>query len=288
MATGNRTVKGTDGLDTDAVVIVDNNGNVQGTAANPQTASEPDGAVPPGSPYSATAAGVLFTIDTLGYDALSVILTNMGTGNVISFYESNDNIYFVNKFGDHGNNNSNSDNGTTVNGQGYSFPCTARYIRAVVTTYATGTVTAQAIIRSSSAPVRSVFLNGGTAGASVQKNTSGGLSQMPFRTNTAASPNGLIVKAGAGQVYGYTFANTSTGWRYVHFFNQSVALNPGVNQDVRVVPIPPGGVVMYSAADIGIAFSAGIVVSVTTAPANNDNTVSTIAVNDVTGMIDYA
>ncbi len=126
-----------------------------------------------------------------------------------------------------------------------------------------------------------------TIGGTVAKPaTAGGLSQVAFRTTTAASQNPVAVRAGAGHLYGYHFYNAATTTRYVHFYNTGT-LTFGTTTDVRVVAIPPGGSVSYSAGGIGIAFSAAISVAITTGPAANDNTTTGIAIGDVTGTIDF-
>lgn len=82
------------------------------------------------------------------------------------------------------------------------------------------------------------------------------------------------VKATAGQVYGYYFANLSGALRYLKFYNATAASTTvGTTTPVLTLPLP------YSASNaacghvsfpVPVAFSTAITVAVTTGLADND------------------
>lgn len=94
-----------------------------------------------------TATGTLFSLDTSGYNAVSVQITSAGVGCVVTYESSNDNLTWVNAFG----------NGTAILGGFVAvsttasplvFALSARYFRARVSTYANSTpVTAYYTLR---------------------------------------------------------------------------------------------------------------------------------------------
>lgn len=127
-----------------------------------------------------------------------------------------------------------------------------------------------------------------TNNVTATKSLAGGLSQYAFRVVTSASANAALIKAGAATLYGYCFANTSSGWRYVHLYDSATVPTMGTTPDARIIALPPNSSVAYGATDIGVAFLSGLSIAVTTAAAALDNTVATVAAGDVVGMLDYA
>ena len=99
---------------------------------------------------SQSAAAVLFSVDTTGYQSISVQVTNPGTGCTVTLECSDDNTTWY------------STNGRVPNDSGASapfsssgiafianFPIYARYFRARVSTYGSGTITTVAYLRNS-------------------------------------------------------------------------------------------------------------------------------------------
>jgi len=78
------------------------------------------------------------------------------------------------------------------------------------------------------------------------------------------------VKATAGQIYGYIFANLSAGWRYMKFYNATAAnTTVGTTTPFMTIPVPTGaaGHVEFS---MGIPFSTALSIACTTLIADSD------------------
>jgi hypothetical protein len=106
--------------------------------------------------------------------------------------------------------------------------------------------------------------------------TSGGCSVS--KLISAATTNATLVKASAGQVYGWYVANTSAGWRYVKLYNKATAPTVGTDTPAVTLAIPAGAAANVSL-DNGVAFSAGIGYATTTGSADSDATA--VAAGDI-------
>jgi len=106
-----------------------------------------------------------------------------------------------------------------------------------------------------------------------------------FRSTVDLDETEEQVKATAGQVYGYTFHNVSTSWRYLKWYNGTAAtVVVGTTTPYMVQGLPPtsAGHVSF---DYGIPFSTAITVAATTGVADSDVTGPTT--NDVACNIFY-
>ncbi len=72
-----------------------------------------------------------------------------------------------------------------------------------------------------------------------------------------------VIKAGAGQVYGWNFFNTNAAVRYMQIYNKTTAGVPGTDTPVLTIPLAIGGSSILSS-DIGAAFATGISWAITT------------------------
>lgn len=106
---------------------------------------------------------------------------------------------------------------------------------------------------------------------------SGGLSV--YYLTSAASTNGANVKASAGQVYGYAVTNNNTSPRYLRFYNTAGTPTVGSTATYMAVMIPGSGGVVVPNGSIGIAFSTGIAISLTTGAADTDT--GAVAANEI-------
>lgn len=102
---------------------------------------------------------------------------------------------------------------------------------------------------------------------------------------SAASTNATLVKASAGRVYGWWFANTTASWRFVKLFNKASAPVPGTDIPVDVIAVPPNSSIDVQS-EIGWAYTTGIGLSVTAAFADLDATA--VAAGDVLGGLLWA
>lgn len=108
---------------------------------------------------------------------------------------------------------------------------------------------------------------GGTVVAQLQPVTAGGLST--YRDINAGTA-GQVVKASAGQLYGYYLANTGTVTAYFKLYNKATA--PGT-ADTPVLTLPLFGTAAANVAfPNGVEFTSGIGVRVTTGVGDTDAT----------------
>lgn len=100
----------------------------------------------------------------------------------------------------------------------------------------------------------------------------------------AGTTNAANVKASAGRVIGWNFANTTASWRFVKLHNSAAAPTAGAGV-VLTISIPPNGVSVVSLAG-GIGFSTGIGRTIVTGSADADATA--VTAGDVLGELFYA
>lgn len=144
----------------------------------------------------ATASGTeLFRVDTTGYAGISFQPTGTFSGT-ITFSGSNDPVCSTaGNFGSIGAfSNGGSGPSTTTTGAGVFIPKLMHCIRAVVTTYASGTVTASAYLVML-APVGTSTVTAATGA---------------IAATTSASVTGLSVKTTAGNLYSLNVENSTT------------------------------------------------------------------------------
>jgi len=111
--------------------------------------------------------------------------------------------------------------------------------------------------------------------------TSGGLD---IYRNLDLSVTGQVIKASAGQVYGWYLFNNASSVRYLKIYNKATAPTQA-DTPVMTIPIPAtsGANVEYN---IGLEFTAGISVRATTGIA--DSNTDAPSTNDVVINIFYA
>jgi hypothetical protein len=114
--------------------------------------------------------------------------------------------------------------------------------------------------------VQTVGTDGTTAGGiSLQPATSGG--SLIYR-NIDLDETGILVVAGAHQVYGYYLFNAAASVRYIKFYNKATAPTVGTDTPVMTYPLPAGAAANVAFPN-GVAFSLGIGVGATTGLADN-------------------
>lgn len=91
----------------------------------------------------------------------------------------------------------------------------------------------------------------------------------------AATTNPTIIKASAGKVLGWYFANTTAAWVYVKLHNQATAPTAGAGV-VRTIAVPPNAVSQFFS-EGGVTFTAGIGMTVVGGAADADATAVTAA-----------
>jgi hypothetical protein len=252
-----------------------------------------DGTIPVGAPFSGAALNtILFSVDTTGYESITVHL--YGTFSAIVTYEgSNDNVNWLPV---QGNNLSNigglviqsTDNATMLR----AFPVQARFFRARISTYTSGTVNAIPILRSASIDYGSTYVQGGSLNASLAVGTNNigslgvtaasGALGFPVRmvSSTGVVQSGTV-KGSAGRLYKLNAFNAATAPRWVKFHNIVTAPVVGTTAVIFAVPLPVGYFEL-NFTDIGQYFTVGIGWSLTAGPADND--VTAPAAGDILNM----
>lgn len=241
-----------------------------------------------------TAANTdLFSTPAGSYSYFSVQLYGTFSATV-TFQASNDNVTWVSTaalaVG------SSTTYVTTSTGTGiFYLPVTAKYVRARVTSYTSGTVTANVFATTSVAPVTPYAPSTVTASLSTSTSITSDVgigaratstnANLRYYLNAGSGNNAVTVKASAGRVFGYQFANTTTSFRYVKIFAKATAPVVGTDTPITTIAIPPNSYVSM-VNPIGIYQATGISIATTAGAADLDT--STVAANEIVGELIYA
>lgn len=284
----------------------------QATAANSQSVviASDQSTIPVSLPNMAvssyTQTGViaintdLLIIDCQGLEGVSIQCVSMGTTGVVTPAWSNDNANFVNgtiltQAGA---------TATTFNAAGlWTTPVLARYLRlrlTTATTAGTTTLSVQRMTQASNYPVAAQPISGtvsisgaptlgagtaavGDVGGQYRANATGAASISHIVS--AATTNAANIKASAGRLIGWNFANTTASWQYVKLHNSATAPTAGAGV-AMTIGIPPNGLSVSPASFGGVGFSAGIGRTIVTGAADSDATATTL--NAVVGDLYFA
>lgn len=259
------------------------------SATNPVPVQPVDGFQPGGTTgYSATSAAVLFTQDMQGYPSISVQITSAGSGNTITYEVSNDYVTWLTKAGTFSNNTGTSTDITTDTATVLrEFVTAARYFRARVSVYSSGTVTAVPTLRTAMPSGRSIYISGAvpfTSQLSASAAT-GGIATTSRLASSAATTNCTLVKASAGRNFKFAGFNTTASAKFIKFYNASTVPTAGGGTVIYNRALPPGAF-SYDWADIGYYHSTGIGYCITGAAADADTTA--LAAGDIVAFnVDY-
>ncbi|MBI2718149.1 MAG: hypothetical protein HYX36_05220 [Rhizobiales bacterium] len=245
-------------------------------------------------PVSLSAAGVLFTQDVSNYGSVVVQVTSPGTTCTITYEASNDNTTWYSVAGYTPlNTGSTPPVSTSTAAILLIFPCLARYFRARVSTYTSGTVTVLAEFRAEAIPQLGVFVANAAANAvpiafsgTVAPASSATGAMTKARVMSAASTNATSVKASAGRLYEIHLCNTSAALKFVKFYNKASAPTVGTDTPVATYPLAANGGRLDIVSINGISFATGIAYAITGAVADTDTTA--VAANDIVGELLYA
>jgi hypothetical protein len=89
--------------------------------------------------------------------------------------------------------------------------------------------------------------------------------------NSAASTNGTVIKATAGNIYNITASNNGAATAFVKLHN-SATVTAGTTAVAMIIPVPAGGVINVPFGALGTRFATGICMSITNLIADNDTT----------------
>jgi len=113
--------------------------------------------------------------------------------------------------------------------------------------------------------------------------TTGGYSAS--RVQALASTNATSLKASAGQVYQIALGNNGASAAFLKLYNKATAPSVGTDAPIATYLIPAGGQLNLQFI-AGKVFPTGIGYALTGAAADSDTTA--VAVNQITGSIEYA
>jgi hypothetical protein len=245
-------------------------------------------------PVSLSAAGILFTQDCSNYASVAVQVTSPGTTCTITYEASNDNTTWYSVAGYTPlNTGSTTPVSTSATAILLIFPCIARYFRARVSTYTSGTVTVLAEFRMDAIPQLGVYV-ANAAGAALPISFAGTVApasaaagaMTKARVMAAASTNATSVKASAGRLYELHLCNTSAALKFVKFYNKASAPTVGTDTPVATYALAANGGRIDSVSVQGISFATGLAYAITGGVADADTTA--VAANDVVGELLYA
>lgn len=247
-------------------------------------------------PVSVTSAAVLFSQDVSNYRSVAVQVVSAGTSCTITYETSNDGTTWYAVAGYTPLNlGTTAPVTTSTTAILLVFPCVARFFRARVSTYGSGTVTVVAEFRADALPQLGVyaFIQNAAANAlpiafsgTVAPASSATGAASKARVKSAASTNATSVKASAGRLYEIRVCNTSAAMKFLKFYNKASAPTVGTDTPVATYPIAPNGGRVDVVSILGISFATGIAYAITGAVGDSDTTA--VAVDDVTGELVYA
>lgn len=105
------------------------------------------------------------------------------------------------------------------------------------------------------------------------------------KTNSAATTNSTLVRAGAAQVFHIVATNVSASTRYLKIYDKATAPTVGTDVPILTFPIAASSFISIPSTLSGIYFSLGLGFALTGAAADTDTTA--IAANDVKVVFSY-
>lgn len=176
--------------------------------------------------------------------------------------------------------------GATAAGS-YTFPALHTRLRARISAYTSGTITAPVVLESGvMAPMRSAILSSsisiiGNMYLTPKATPSGGSLLSKFRLAAAATVNNTLISAGVHQLYGGVLTNLSAAVKFVKFYDKATAPVAGTDTPIMTVAIPLGQSIPLAAmiSDFGMPFSLGLGIAITGIGTDADTTA--VAASDV-------
>ena len=236
---------------------------------------------------SVSSAAVLFSLDTAGYAGVSVLATSMPASNLVTFEGSNDNTNWSVILAQSTGNSGYPPSATAmaIGVPAWFIPAVTRYIRARVSTYASGTISVAYALRSSSTTLATIGAQtgGGSMATRASGNYYGGLTKA--RIQSLATTNSTLVKGSPGQPYAIDVGNNGASDAWLKLYDKAAAPTVGTDTPVASIYLPKGTARTIIFTDIGVVFSNGIGYGLTGAAIDTDTTA--VAVNQVTGILAY-
>ena len=213
-------------------------------------------------PFSATQTQVLFSVDTTGYGTVSVQITSAGSSCTITYEASNDGQTWVSTLGL--NNSINAALGSTTGGTGiYNFICTARYFRARVSGYSSGTVTVWYSMRSNVFGALTPIAQAGqtiTVLSSLTPSSAVGATY----THIAAGQATTVIKNTSGILFSITLNTQASATNTTIFYDNASTSSALIVATIPAVTAAAGTMFQYGGA-YGLATTIGLTVITATA-----------------------
>jgi len=237
---------------------------------------------------------ILFDTDAAGYESFSaqVFGTFVGT---ITFEQSVDRVTWQAVSGMNATATGTANPLiTTATAPGiYVFPVLARFVRARVTAFTSGSINGRAYMRNAVfMPIQAQWIQGSVtqniaAPAALPtelRASATATGATSTRVNAAAGVNATVLKATAGNVFDIILFNASATPKFMRFYNKATA---PITTDVPLMTmVLAPGVITRIAPVVPIRFAAGISYNITGALPDNDATA--VAAQDVTGLVNWA
>lgn len=259
------------------------------TSSSRTPISLPQGSTTTGSVSSATN---LFSADLSSYLGVTVQITGTWVGTVTFECSENSTVWQSVQA-------ANAATGAiastaTANGV-YLIPRVARYIRARVSTYTSGTLAfgwtpySEQAVQYNLATILSlpnVTIGTITGGANLigdvglQVRSTGGTISTARLLSSAATTNATSVKTSAGKLVRIRGYNAAASIRYLKLYNKASAPTVGTDTPVLTLAIPASGSFEFDLGALGFPFATGIAYAITGAAADADTTA--IAAGDIT------
>lgn len=248
--------------------------------------SMPQGATTTGSVASATS---LFSADLSSYLGVTVQVVGTWAGT-ITFECSENNTVWQSVMAVNVATGAIATT-TTANGV-FVIPRVARYIRARVSTYTSGTVAfgwtpySEQAMQFNLATILSmpnVTLAGSAnlAGdVGLQVRSTGGTVSIARLLSSAATTNATSVKTSAGKLVKLRGYNAVASVRYLKLYNKASAPTVGTDTPVLTLALPASSAFEFDMGALGLPFATGIAYAITGAAADADTTA--VAAGDIT------
>jgi hypothetical protein len=176
---------------------------------------------------SVSSAAIIFSQDCAGWDAIGVQVTSIGSGNTLTFEVSNDNTNWTPASGYNANSTGFSPPATTQTQAGsYVLNCTLRYFRVRVSTYGSGTVTANGYLRACSVPtIAPIPNNQDSVGITGNAQISAGKVRTAVDTTFVAGDAQMTTQTSDMQTLVKPYGLPETDWQNVGLRTDTVVFN---------------------------------------------------------------
>jgi hypothetical protein len=137
-------------------------------------------------------------------------------------------------------------------------------------------------------PLTDTELRATPVAVSPRANTTGTNGTTPYKLISLATTNANVIKATPGNLYSIVAIGLTSTVRYLKLYNKAIAPTVGTDVPVMTIPIPANtqGAGVAIPFSMGVNFSAGIAIAITSGLADTDT--GAISANDVVVNLTFA